>query len=70
MIAEEQMEIAPVNEQTMRAAFPYFKPDKASTHHTLFDAVVAATAKTYNADAIFSFDRWYKSLGLCWLRSW
>jgi predicted nucleic acid-binding protein len=29
----------------------------------LFDALVATFAKKYNADAIFSFDEWYKNLG-------
>jgi predicted nucleic acid-binding protein len=29
----------------------------------LFDALVAAVAKKNNADAIFSFDEWYKKLG-------
>ena len=36
---------------------------KRSKHHTLFDAIVAAVAKKYYADAIFSFDKFYKSKG-------
>ncbi len=36
---------------------------KKSKHNTLFDAVVAATAKKYQADAIFSFDKFYKKQG-------
>ena len=32
--------------------------------NTLFDAVVAAIAKRLNADAIFSFDEWYRKIGL------
>lgn len=34
-----------------------------SKKNTFFDAIVAATAKKINGDAIFSFDRWYKKLG-------
>jgi len=36
---------------------------KKGKHHTLFDAVVAAVADKYQADAIFSFDKFYKSKG-------
>ncbi|MBI2616720.1 type II toxin-antitoxin system VapC family toxin [Candidatus Gottesmanbacteria bacterium] len=36
---------------------------KRSKHNTLFDAVVASIAKKYDADAIFSFDRFYKRVG-------
>lgn len=34
-----------------------------SKQNTAFDAVVAATAKKLSADAIFSFDGWYKKQG-------
>lgn len=34
-----------------------------SKQNTLFDAIVAATAETLAADAIFSFDDWYPKLG-------
>lgn len=37
--------------------------EAVSKQNTAFDAVVAATAKELNADAIFSFDDWYKKLG-------
>lgn len=36
---------------------------KKSKHNTLFDAVVAAIAERYKADAIFSFDKFYKTKG-------
>lgn len=35
----------------------------SSKHNTLFDAIVAAVAKNYDADAIFSFDKFYKTKG-------
>jgi predicted nucleic acid-binding protein len=59
----QHMLITPVTHETLTAALAYFQPATNSTHHTLFDAVVAATAKQYQADAIFSFDGWYKTLG-------
>jgi predicted nucleic acid-binding protein len=34
-----------------------------SKQNTLFNAIVAATAKKLDADAIFSFDGWYPKLG-------
>jgi predicted nucleic acid-binding protein len=37
---------------------------QASKKNTLFDAVIAAIAKRLNADAIFSFDEWYKKQGI------
>lgn len=36
----------------------------ASKKNTLFDAVVAAIAKRLHAEAIFSFDEWYRKIGL------
>jgi predicted nucleic acid-binding protein len=36
---------------------------KASKHHTLFDAIVCAVAEKHKADAIFSFDKFYKTKG-------
>ena len=40
-----------------------FNPN-GSKKNTLYDAVVAVTAKRLNADAIFSFDKWYRKIGL------
>lgn len=51
-----------VNEDIMRQAVEIFNPIR-SKQNTFFDALVAATAKKLNADAIFSFDSWYKKLG-------
>lgn len=63
MLREAEMEIVPVDGTSLGAALTLFRPREGSAHNTLFDAVVAATAKAYKADAIFSFDGWYKSLG-------
>src|SRR5437588_176106 len=40
-------------------ALTLFNPH-GSKQNTIFDAVVAALAKELHADAIFSFDEWYK----------
>ena len=34
-----------------------------SKKNTLFDAIVAATAESLKAEAIFSFNSWYPKLG-------
>lgn len=51
-----------IDESTMRLAAELFNP-KSSKQNTFFDAIVAATAKSLNADAIFSFDTWYEKIG-------
>jgi predicted nucleic acid-binding protein len=43
-------------------AISLFKPH-GSKKNTLFDAIVAAVAQKYEADAIFSFDEWYSKNG-------
>jgi predicted nucleic acid-binding protein len=63
MVHTQTLLITPVNQEMLTRARTYYQPTQMSTHHTLFDAVVAATAKTYHADAIFSFDGWYTVLG-------
>lgn len=37
--------------------------EERSKHATLFDGIVAAVAEKYQADAIFSFDKFYKRKG-------
>ncbi len=52
-----------VDHATLTEAGALFNPD-GSKKNTLFDAVVAAIAKRLNAAAIFSFDEWYRKIGL------
>lgn len=47
----------------LQEAITFFNPD-GSKKDTMFDAVVAAMAKRYKADAIFSFDKGYKKTGI------
>lgn len=63
LIGESNLEVTPVGPELLRDALILFRPQEGSKHHTLFDAVVAATAKAYQADAIFSFDGWYQAQG-------
>lgn len=55
-------EIAGVDQSILSTALDYFSPT-TSKKNTLFDCVVAATAQEYKADAIFSFDKFYKTKG-------
>lgn len=52
-----------VDEEIMKMAAKIFDTKAVSKQNTLFDAIVAATAKKLEADAIFSFDDWYGKLG-------
>src|SRR6266516_46507 len=52
-----------VDHATLTEAGDLFNPN-GSKKNTLFDAVVAAIAKRFNAEAIFSFDEWYRKIGL------
>lgn len=49
--------------ELLESALTFFDP-KSSKQNTLFDALVAATAKKLNTKIIFSFDDWYEKLGL------
>jgi len=51
-----------VTQEALHIAASLFKPH-GSKQNTLFDALVAASARLHNADAIFSFDEWYRKLG-------
>jgi predicted nucleic acid-binding protein len=52
----------PVNEVVITSAIGFYNPD-GSKYNTFFDAIVAAVAKQTQADAIFSFDKWYNKQG-------
>lgn len=52
-----------VDEHIVPIALSYFDPD-SSKKDTFFDSIIAAMAKIYKAEAIFSFDQWYKKQGL------
>lgn len=61
-LQQGELHIEYINEEILKLATQYF--DQAiSKKNTFFDAIVAATAEKLEADAIFSFDDWYKKLG-------
>lgn len=62
VFSNPNIQIAEVNQDTLKNALNYFSPT-TSKKNTLFDCVVAAVAEEYKADAIFSFDKFYKGRG-------
>ena len=57
-----EVQVAEVNQQTLKTALKYFSPT-TSKKNTLFDCIVAAVADEQKADAIFSFDNFYRKKG-------
>jgi predicted nucleic acid-binding protein len=57
-----EFHIQSVDDKIINLAASLFNPH-GSNRNTLFDAVIAAIAKRYKANAIFSFDEWYKKQG-------
>lgn len=58
-----QLQVTEVNQNTIgRTVNNFFKPE-TSKNNTLFDCIIIDTAEKYKADAIFSFDRYYKKQG-------
>lgn len=62
LIKNNRLDIEPVDEEVIQKA-SLLMDFKKSKHNTLFDAIVGAVAQKYKADAIFSFDKFYKSKG-------
>jgi predicted nucleic acid-binding protein len=62
LLSGPSMQVAEVGQQTIVRALGYYSPT-TSKKNTLFDCIVAAVAQEYHADAIFSFDHFYKSKG-------
>lgn len=54
--------IAYIDAEILQRASKIFEK-AVSKQNTFFDAIVAAVAENTKADAIFSFDQWYKKLG-------
>lgn len=62
VFSNPDIQVVEVNQKTLKSAIKYFDPN-TSKKNTLFDCTVAAVAEEYKADAIFSFDKFYKSKG-------
>jgi predicted nucleic acid-binding protein len=62
LLLQGQFVIEPIDERLLIDGLSFLDPG-TSKHNTLFDGVVAAVAKKHQADAILSFDKFYKSKG-------
>jgi predicted nucleic acid-binding protein len=62
LMTDPAAQVVEVNKQTLVNSLKYFSP-AASKKNTVFDCIVAAVAEEYKADAIFSFDHFYKTQG-------
>jgi len=62
LVDMNELDIEPVDVELLQKA-NIFMDFKRSKHNTLFDAIVVAVALKYKADAIFSFDDFYKKKG-------
>jgi predicted nucleic acid-binding protein len=62
LMIDSTAQVVEVNKQTLAKALSYFSPT-ISKNNTVFDCIIAAIAEEYNADAIFSFDRFYSKKG-------
>ena len=62
VFTDPNVHVAEVNQETLISALEYYSP-KTSKKNTLFDCIVAVIADKYQADAIFSFDKFYKKKG-------
>jgi predicted nucleic acid-binding protein len=62
LLEDAEIIVEPIDDDILRQALALFNPD-GSKKNTLFDAIVAAVAKKYAAQGIFSFDGWYRKQG-------
>ena len=63
IFTDPNLHVVEINQEIMtRAINNHFRPT-TSKKNTLFDCIVLEIAEQYQADAIFSFDHFYKSKG-------
>src|SRR3989344_9418094 len=62
IFTDPSVQVAEVNQEVIKSALKYFNP-KTSKKNTLFDDIISAIAKEKQADAIFSFDKFYPRNG-------
>lgn len=61
-VSHNKLTVSEITLDIFKEAVALFDPE-SSKRNTFFDAIIAASAKKENADAIFSFDKWYSKLG-------
>src|SRR3989338_3365440 len=59
---DSDLQVVEVNQNIIKNAMNFFSPN-TSKKNTFFDCIIAAIAKEYHADAIFSFDKFYPKNG-------
>lgn len=59
---DSNVNVVEVNQETIKHAVQFFSPT-TSKKNTLYDCIIAAVAEEHKADAIFSFDKFYKTKG-------
>jgi len=59
---DSNINVVEVNQEIMKHALQFFS-STTSKKNTFYDCIVAEIARKYKADAIFSFDRFYKKNG-------
>lgn len=63
IFTDTSLQVAEVNQETLkRSVNNHFRPN-TSKKNTLFDCIILDIAEEYKADAIFSFDHFYKAKG-------
>jgi predicted nucleic acid-binding protein len=62
LLAGGKLRMCAVSPELLKEAVSLFNP-AGSKQDTMHDAIVAAVAQQLKADAIFSFDAWYKRKG-------
>jgi len=62
VFTDPDIKVEEVNQKILSRAISYFSPT-ISKKNTMFDCIVASIAEGYSADAIFSFDKFYKKCG-------
>jgi len=60
--SDPNVSVVAVNQDTIKHAIQFFSPT-TSKKNTLYDCIIAAVAEENKADAIFSFDQFYKKQG-------
>ncbi len=62
LFSNPNFQVTEIDQDVLRSALGHFSPT-ANKKNTLFDCIVAVTAKMHQADAIFSFDKFYTHQG-------
>ncbi len=65
-VSTSGLHIIPVDAEILEIAVGLYNP-AGSKKNTMFDATIAATAKKYGTQTIFSFDGWYRKVGFALL---